>query len=273
MQNNFSEEEEKVTSWDPSYPEKAYKRVIHYFQDELMEGTLKRGEKLPPERDLAEQLGVGRNSVREAMRTLSLLGFITSTQGAGNFVSCDVEINFFESLRMMMMLGEIDYRQVNELRRGLEKESVMLAESSITEEQLQALESLAAQMLTEPDAVKTVEMDRKFHQLVSQASGNQLIIIICRAMSKTINEFIGTMHQRMINHRRYGKKLRRVHQDIVTALREHNGKKASRAMDEHFSLVGCALDDLYLEQAQEKEKNGAVKTGRSSGQNESGPQS
>ncbi|MPM35277.1 Pyruvate dehydrogenase complex repressor [bioreactor metagenome] len=246
MQNKTYEDEGEVTEKDPSFSDKAYKRVVHYFQDELMAGTLKRGEKLPPERDLADQLGVGRNSVREALRTLSLLGFITSIQGAGNFVSCDVEINFFESIRMMMMMGEIDYRQLNQFRHGLEYEAVVLAARNITREQLEILESLVAQMQVETDAVKNVEMDRKFHQIVSQASGNQLIIITCQAMAKTINEFIGTMNQRMISHRRYGGKLRKFHQSIVTALREHNAKKAARAMDGHFKLVDDALEDLYF---------------------------
>ena len=62
---------------------KAYERVISYIKGEILKGDLKQGEKLPPERELAEQLGVGRNSVREALRTLSLMGFISSTQGAG----------------------------------------------------------------------------------------------------------------------------------------------------------------------------------------------
>ena len=62
---------------------KAYEKVIDYIQGEILKGDLKRGEKLPPERELAELLGVGRNSVREAMRTLSLMGFISSTQGGG----------------------------------------------------------------------------------------------------------------------------------------------------------------------------------------------
>ncbi len=246
MKNDYEEEKEEVSEKDTAYLEKAYKRVVHYIQDELMAGRLKRGEKLPPERDLADQLDVGRNSVREALRTLSLMGFITSIQGAGNFVSCDVELNFFESIRMMMMMGEIDYRQLNQFRHGLEHEAVVLAARNITEEQLEILESLVSQMQVETDAVRNVEMDRKFHQVVSQASNNQLIITTCQAMSKTVNEFIGTMNQRMISHRRYGGKLRKFHQSIVTELREGNAKKAARAMDGHFELVDDALEDLYF---------------------------
>ena len=67
--------------------EKTYERVINYVKDEIWRGNLKRGERLPSERDLAELLGVSRNSVREAMRTLSLMGFISSIHGGGNFIS------------------------------------------------------------------------------------------------------------------------------------------------------------------------------------------
>ena len=106
---------------------RAYERVISYIKGEILKGELKQGEKLPPERELAEQLGVGRNSVREALRMLGLMGFISSTQGAGNFVSCDIEKNLAESTQMMMLLGATDYRQVSELRQGLESEAVRLA--------------------------------------------------------------------------------------------------------------------------------------------------
>ena len=85
---------------------KAYEKVIDYIQGEILKGDLKRGEKLPPERELAELLGVGRNSVREAMRTLSLMGFISSTQGAGNFVSCHLEKTLAECTRLLLRLYE-----------------------------------------------------------------------------------------------------------------------------------------------------------------------
>ena len=101
--------------------ERAYEKVIEHIKSEIWQGTLKRGERLPPERELAESLGVSRNSVREAIRTLSLLGFVSSTQGAGNFVTCDIEQNLRESLRMMVLLGETSYLQISQLRRGLER--------------------------------------------------------------------------------------------------------------------------------------------------------
>ncbi len=238
---------------EPSGQSKAYGRVINYIQGEILRGALKKGEKLPPERELAEQLHVGRNSVREAMRTLSLMGFITSTQGAGNFVSCDMEQNLIESTRMMMMMGEIDFRQVSELRQGLERESALLAARNITPEQLKVIEELAREMREEPDSAKTAIMDRKLHRLLAEASGNRLIIVILWAMSEAINEFIGTMHCRMMEHDIYGKQLQNSHQMLVMALREHDERRAVQSMREHFEVVDIALEDLYFGQGEGKE--------------------
>ena len=61
--------------------DRAYEKVLEYIKSEVRRGNLKRGERLPPERELAEQLNVSRNSVREAVRTLGLMGFVSSVQG------------------------------------------------------------------------------------------------------------------------------------------------------------------------------------------------
>ncbi|HCB90993.1 MAG TPA: FadR family transcriptional regulator, partial [Ruminococcaceae bacterium] len=62
-------------------PERTYESVIQFIKREILCGRLQPGQKLPPERNLAESLMVGRNSVREALRTLEILGVIESAQG------------------------------------------------------------------------------------------------------------------------------------------------------------------------------------------------
>lgn len=223
---------------------KAYEKVVEYIQEEIYSGHLKRGEKLPPERDLAEKLHVGRNSVREALRTLSLMGFISSTQGAGNFVSCDMEKNLTQSTRMMMMMGEVSYRQISELRQGLESEAAMLAAERITAEQLSALEEVAWALRDERDMEKSSAMDNRLHQLISEASGNPLIIVILRSLSETIDHFIHDMHRRIMADPVLGKRLQDTHQGIVLALRDHNKAEAARFMREHFKVVDDAIFNL-----------------------------
>lgn len=228
---------------------KAYERVIDYIQGEIFKGTLKRGEKLPPERDLAEQLGVSRNSVREAMRTLSLLGFISSTQGAGNFVSCDLEKNLIESTRMMLMMGEADYCQISELRQGLESQAVLLAAGRITAAQAARLEDIAAQMraCSNQDLARSSALDNELHFVIGEASCNQLILVVLRALSETIRSFIDNMHRRIMSDPELGRRLQATHQGIVQALLSRDGMAAAQMMRDHFQVVDNAI--LEMEQS------------------------
>lgn len=224
---------------------KAYERVITYIKSEILKGDLKQGEKLPPERELAERLGVGRNSVREALRTLSLMGFISSTQGAGNFVSCDIEKNLAESTQMMMLLGATDYRQVSELRQGLESEAVRLAAQRITPAQLSELEDLVWKLRDEEDISRSTVLDKRLHFLIAEAAGNQLIMVILRAMNETIEGFISHIRERTMRDESYRKRLQDSHQGIVLALQDHNALEAVRMMREHFQVVDSAMVDLF----------------------------
>lgn len=99
---------------------KSYEKVLTYLEDSLRSGQLSLGDPLPPERELAEQLGISRNSVREAVRLLEHMGFIVSNQGAGNFICCNIQRNLQDSFDLLMLLQQIDYRRLGELRAGLE---------------------------------------------------------------------------------------------------------------------------------------------------------
>ena len=84
---------------------KAYEIVIDYIKQQIRNRELMIGELLPPERELSEKLGVSRNSVREALKILSVIGVISSRQGAGNCVSCDFDNYLVDTFSMMFILG------------------------------------------------------------------------------------------------------------------------------------------------------------------------
>ena len=107
--------------------QKSYEHVLTYLEDALRDGKLTLGQSLPPERELAEQLGISRNSVREAVRLLEHMGFLVSSQGAGNFISCNIQRNLQDSFDMLILLQQIDYHQLAELRSGLELQAALLA--------------------------------------------------------------------------------------------------------------------------------------------------
>ena len=184
---------------------------------------------------------MSRNSVREAIRTLSLLGFVSSTQGAGNFVTCDIEQNLRESLRMMVLLGETNYLQISQLRRGLESENARLAAERIAPKQGARLRELAQLMREEPDPQKASRYDQEFHLLLCDASGNRLIKSLFAAMLSTINDFISTMYVRIVADPGQAEALHAAHQRLADALAARDGAAAALAMYGHFEVVDASI--------------------------------
>ena len=76
--------------------ERAYEKIINYVERQIMQGSYKKGDKLPPERELAALLSASRNSVREGLGILERMGVISSQQGAGNFISDNFEKTLIE---------------------------------------------------------------------------------------------------------------------------------------------------------------------------------
>ena len=70
---------------------KVYEQVIEQIQESIFNGELKKGDKLPSERELSEQMRVSRTSIREALRVLETLGVVESKQGEGNFVCSNIK--------------------------------------------------------------------------------------------------------------------------------------------------------------------------------------
>ena len=86
--------------------ERAYEKIINYVEQQVMQGRYKKGDKLPPERELAALLGASRNSVREGLGILERMGAISSQQGAGNFMSVFFEKTLVEVMTLIFILED-----------------------------------------------------------------------------------------------------------------------------------------------------------------------
>lgn len=100
--------------------EKAYARVIEKVKKMILSGELKPGEKLPPEREFAEKLEVSRNSVREAIRIMDMMGIVSSQQGSGNYVTCEFQKSITETMAMMFAMDQVNDKQISQVRYSLE---------------------------------------------------------------------------------------------------------------------------------------------------------
>ena len=87
--------------------EKSYLKVDNYIKEQILNGELKAGDKLPPERELAQILDVSRNSVREGLRILENMGVIASQQGSGNYISNEFDDAIVSVMSYMYVLKDL----------------------------------------------------------------------------------------------------------------------------------------------------------------------
>jgi len=200
----------------------------------LREKELKPGDKLPPERELAEQLGVSRPSLREALRALSIMKVVEVRQGDGTYVSDLKPEELVEHLEFVFMLDDSTMLQLFEARKIVEVGNVALAAQRITDEEIMALESCiyrSEHEANDPDDFLSIDLE--FHEIITKAAHNPMLerfmasISILGAASRRKTVRIGRVPFQTIEH----------HKKIVEALRAHNPDEASAAMLHHLEHV------------------------------------
>jgi GntR family transcriptional repressor for pyruvate dehydrogenase complex len=221
---------------DKELQKKSYIKVIDYIKSQIRAGNLVAGEKLPAERELSVILGVSRNSVREAIRTLDIMGVISSQQGAGNYLTGNFENNLAESLSMMFLLNQIDYQQISQLRRGLETQALILAIDHISEKEISQLERILSQLENETEE-NNVILDKKLHYTIALASKNTLIIDILQALSDVIDQFIVDLRREILSSEESRKRLQEAHSEIIHSIILKDKNMAYEAINKHFGII------------------------------------
>ena len=227
---------------DNGIHEKSYKKVIDYIKNKIRVGELKMGEKLPAERELSEILGVSRNSVREAIRTLDIMGAISSQQGAGNYLTGNFENNLVESMSMMFLLKQINYQQISQLRRALELQALSLAIDNISEQEIIQLEKIVSKLEHDTEE-NNVILDKKLHYNIALASRNTLIIDILHALTEVIDQFIVDLRREILSSDHSKDRLREAHNEMIKSLIKRDKNLAYEAINKHFSIIDEKLRD------------------------------
>jgi len=220
---------------------KAYEVVIDNIKDKVYKKELKKGDKLPTERELAESLKVSRTSVREALRALEIIGLIESKQGAGNYIKNDFAKSLFEPLSVMFMLQESSPKEIFQLRAVLELECCKLAAKNIQDYELDRLHAIISEMKKTENEERSNILDKEFHNCIISISGNKLIINVLNVTSELIETSIKEYRSGIINMFKNDKELLDAHVRIYNALRTRNEEDIVSAMNYHFSLIEKSL--------------------------------
>lgn len=223
---------------------KVYEQLIEQIKYMITSGELKKGEKLPPERELVEKFQVSRTSVREALRALQIIGLIESKQGGGNYIKDNFEGNLIEPLSLMFVLQNSRNSEILELRKVLEVETARLAAKNITEPELKRLKEIVERMKGLPDEKENVILDKELHYVIARASGNNLIMSVLTAVSSLMDSFIKEAREAIINKDENKMVLLEHHENMYNALKAHDEKKAAKVMKDHMNLIIKHMD-LY----------------------------
>ena len=124
-----------------------YQKAIEYIFQMIKEGRLIVGSKIPSERDIAETLGIGRNSTREAISILRGMGLIESMHGSGNYISKDTGRSILSIVSVMLALGSISMKDIVEFRRVMARAIIdLIFLHGLAEEDQKYIEKIVCEM-------------------------------------------------------------------------------------------------------------------------------
>lgn len=222
---------------------KVYEQVVEQIKKMVEIGELKKGDKLPSERELVSELNVSRSSIREALRSLEIIGLIECKRGEGNFIRKNFENNLFEPLHIIFMLEKSTSKDVMEVRQIIETESAALASKNIKDKDISILEDMLLKLKNCNDEKKSIDLDKKFHYKIAEMSNNFILLSIMNACSGLIDLNIKGVRDNIILSSDKKEELVKQHEKIFLALKNKDSSKAYSEMRKHMKFSN---DNLLL---------------------------
>jgi len=229
-------------------PKRISDEVFEQIRELIIQGKLKPGDKLPPERELATQMGVSRPTLREAINKLEAKGLLEQRQGGGTFVKSlgdDIVDNAFEEYAANKKDAILD---IMEVRKILETWAAYTAAERITEKEINQLEQYLAEM---EDALKGGQIgydsDADFHSTISYATKNIFLIHIMNTIYQWIEKISYEVRKRLYNDYYKHDLLYKQHKAIFTAIKNRDPLEAYNAMLNHMNYVMDSLKAIVNE--------------------------
>lgn len=196
------------------------------------------GSRLPTERELCEQLGVGRSTLREAIRSLSFVGAIQARQGSGTYVSRPEDHAAEKLIGLGLTLQRARIWEVIEARTSMEKEAVRLAAQRYTEtdrtDLLQVMHQLDA---TRDDLSRSSKLDLQFHLTLTRASQNSVFVHVINGMQTLLEIWM----KHAINREVVVDEVIDEHTSVLEAVFARDAERASAMMEAHLTRAAERL--------------------------------
>lgn len=218
-------------------PARTWRTVLQHVEQRLLDGVLGPGDRLPSERDLAAELGVGRSSVREAIRVLEVMGLIRTSTGsgpqAGAIVIAAPGGGLSALLRLQVAAQGFPIADVVGTRLILEQAVVMALAGGEgdTAEAHRLLDAMDADL----DAADFLALDAQLHLTLAEASGNTVVSAMMTGLRDSIESYVRTGSAGIDDWTDMTARLRAEHRDIVRAIDERRADAAAALVRDHIT--------------------------------------
>ncbi len=205
-------------------------RILHKW---ILSGRLKPGDKLPSQDELARQFSVSRNTLREAIYKLTVMGFLTAKQGVGTVVNITTASSYMTSLSDHLLLKPATVREFIEARVVIEQATVRLAGIRANTDDIEGLNGIIDQQLAafdSGDVDNFIQLDSEFHMELARMSGNNVLLKFLETTRELLHKFIaevshlpGAIESALTYHRK-----------ILEFVSSKDSKKAEEKMRDHL---------------------------------------
>ncbi|RKR75174.1 FadR/GntR family transcriptional regulator [Frondihabitans australicus] len=223
----------------------AVSEVVKQLISLLTTGELTPGSRLPPERQLAEELGVGRSAVREALAALEILGIVSVRPGSGTYLRDSTSELLPTTLSWGLMLSASRTRELIEVRGALEIQAAAFAATRATDDDIAKLGSYISTMkeaMASLDLPRFVDADVRFHLVIATSADN----VVLRDLLQSIRSLLRLWVERGLSDKDQGDAALREHIAIYEAIARRDEAAAEAAMRQHMATAGARVASLDL---------------------------
>lgn len=225
--------------------------VIAQIRRAIFSGQYRPGDRLPTEREMAQQFGVSRVTVRDALRALEANGLIRVKVGGqgGPYVSEPDISRVTDSIGTHLQLRGTTFEELAEARQALEVTAAQLAAERATDEDLEALKA-AIELTGQPTSDDTAASSLDFHTALVIAAHNRALLAMFSATRDLIEQAFDALHAQQPDMRESSRK---THRGLYDAIASRQGELAARLMREHLEGFAARVARFYAEQEPEAE--------------------
>lgn len=228
--------------------------ITDSIEQMILEGSLKPGQRLPPERELAAQFEVSRPSVREAIQKLEAKGLVVRRQGGGNFVAANLGSSFTEPLFELINAHPESQYDLLEFRHALEGVSAYYAALRGTDADREIIVKRYNDWLHYheiKDSENEARADAEFHLSIAEAAHNVVLLHTMRALFTLLKQHIVSNLHFLYKEEALKRRIKEQHRQLMEAVVARDPERARQAAHEHLAFV----EEVLLEKGKAETRN------------------